>query len=120
MTRNMIIGWALLVALFLGWTQYKGHQARELQQQRTAEMKKDSVEQAARLAANPPSETAPGAASENGAAKAQGKPGETVAPVTDAGVQRRLVTVKTPRFTAVLDARGGRIAELRVPSLEGK
>jgi hypothetical protein len=31
MTRNLILGWALLMAMFLGWTQYKGHQARELQ-----------------------------------------------------------------------------------------
>jgi YidC/Oxa1 family membrane protein insertase len=34
--------------------------------------------------------------------------------------ERRLITVETPRFTAVLDARGARIAELRVPSIQGK
>jgi YidC/Oxa1 family membrane protein insertase len=112
----MIIGWALLVALFLGWTQYKGGQAREVQQQRIAAMKKDSIAQAARTAVPPKAaEAALGAASEgsNPAAK-------TESTAAEAGVERRLITVVTPRFTAVLDARGGRIAELRVPSLEGK
>lgn len=126
MTRNMLIGWALLVALFLGWTQYKGRQAREVQQQRIAQMKLDSVARAERAAKAPAADPA-------GISAKAGKAGEAVldaAPETTAAAaedapaaetaERRLITVETPRFTAVLDARGARIAELRVPSIQGK
>ena len=29
MNRNLLLGWALLMSLFLIWTQYKTHQAKE-------------------------------------------------------------------------------------------
>jgi YidC/Oxa1 family membrane protein insertase len=122
----MIIGWALLMALFLGWTQYKGSQAKEIQQQKIAQMKLDSVARAERKAAGPASEATPGAAPEDAslpAATAKAAASEESATESAAALpsaERRLITVETPRFTAVLDARGARIAELRVPSIEGK
>ncbi|MCD6025114.1 MAG: rane protein insertase, YidC/Oxa1 family [Fibrobacteria bacterium] len=117
MTRNMLIGWALLVALFLGWTQYKGRQAREVQQQRIAQMKLDSVARAER-AVKTPAQPVLGAAPETTSAETAAPAAEdSPAPET---AERRLITVETPRFTAVLDARGARIAELRVPSIQGK
>ena len=127
MTRNIIIGWALLLALFLGWTQYKGREAREVHQQRIAQMKMDSLAQASlkekNAAANPSTENTAASASTEavlGATPEKGAAKSALSTAPEARVERRLVTVETPRFTSVLDARGARLAELRVPSIQGK
>ncbi len=105
------------MALFLVWTKYKGDQARadlKVTQQRVADslehyrsehpQAKDSV--AAALATLP---TAPSALAGS----------RNVARDTSV-VPRRTIRVETPRFTAVLDNQGARIASLSIPNLEGK
>lgn len=106
MTRNLIFGWALLMALFLGWTQYKGHQNRELQKQKVEQLKVDSAAAAARGPAKAAPPPAAKAATQAGGAIADAEP--------------RTITVRTTGFTAVLDARGARIAELSMPAIDGK
>jgi YidC/Oxa1 family membrane protein insertase len=121
-TRNMILGWALLMALFLGWTQYKGQQARKVRQLQTEQMVADSL---AKLAA------APTATREAVLSAGKDPVGPALAATPDAGrapaptttpaeAEHRVITVDAGTFTAVLDARGARIAELRVPSIGGK
>jgi YidC/Oxa1 family membrane protein insertase len=119
MTRNLLLGWALLVALFLGWTQYKGHQARELQKQHIAQLQADSA--AAAAAGKLPVASA---ANETGAMTGAPATSKTTDAAPAAGAianaERREITVKATGFTAVLDARGARIAELRMPAIAGK
>ena len=47
MNRNLILGWTLLMALFLGWTYYKGEQAKHLRAQHAGQMLADSLSRAA-------------------------------------------------------------------------
>jgi YidC/Oxa1 family membrane protein insertase len=127
MTRNLIIGWALLMALFLGWTQYKGHQTRELQKERAAQMAADSAAAAAKAKLNPASAGNVAATDATRGAKAAGS--AALAPAKDAAIanraqgipdaEPRAITVRATGFTAVLDARGARVAELRVPAVGG-
>lgn len=129
MTRNIIIGWALLMALFLGWTQYKGSQARALKEQQARELTADSLAQAARAAtakatgaANTAVETLP--AGSNRKTATLGASGDATGADSAARgapeAEHRVITVETAHFTAVLDARGARLAELRVPEIGGK
>lgn len=125
MTRNMIMGWVLLMALFLGWTQYKGVQVRKQKAEQAQQLAADSL---ARLAAQPAGSavadkgTASLSASTPTTAATQatsGNPGAEAA-ATPAEAEHRIITVQASGFTAVLDARGARIAELRIPSIGGK
>ncbi len=125
MTRNLILGWALLMALFLGWTQYKSHQARQLQEQREQLLAADSLAREdareadpARLAPAPEKTPTIGAAREPREAGLQAAAGTRSAEAEAS--EARAITVQADGFTAVLDARGARIAELRVPEVGGK
>ena len=119
MTRNLIIGWTLLVALFLGWTQYKGHQARDIQKQKIERMAADSAATAAASATAAPRgpQGAAAFAPAKDAALANHDSNGARAAIPDAAP--RVITVHATGFTAVLDARGARIAELSVPSVGG-
>jgi YidC/Oxa1 family membrane protein insertase len=119
----MILGWALLMALFLGWTQYKSSQARALHKQQVEQARVDSLARAAAApaAGTPEAATAPREAvlaagdapvASRNAAAGTAQPADAVA--------RRIITVQASGFTAVLDARGGRLAELRIASVGGK
>jgi YidC/Oxa1 family membrane protein insertase len=119
----MILGWAALMALFLAWTQYKGGQAKERMKQIEAQ-KADSLAKAesrktvseTSLAPAPaPAATSPDSSQ---AASVAARP-DSLAPAAPSAPRRR-IRVETPRFTAVLDNRGARIAELRIYDLEGK
>jgi YidC/Oxa1 family membrane protein insertase len=124
----MIMGWVLLMALFLGWTQYKGVQVRKLKKQQTEQMVADSL---AKRAANPAGTTATekGEASlsaTSGSTADESSPGSTNSTASNTSesvapeAEHRIVTVQANGFTAVLDARGARVAELRIPSIGGK
>lgn len=119
MNRNLLLGWALLMALFLAWTQYKGHQAKETQKQ-VQQYKADSLAQF--VAAHPEQANAPSAQAQSGSAATAQNSAATVSVVAiDSGsVARQHIRVVTPRFTAVLDNKGARISELMLPNLEGK
>ncbi len=120
MTRNMILGWALLMGLFLAWTQYKSKQAEEFRQQQAEIALADSLAQAG--------------VEENRSGAALSSPREPRAPAGEQpsretretrptaaqDAERRIITVETEHFTVVLDGQGGRISELRVPSIAGK
>ncbi len=110
MTRNLIFGWALLMALFLAWTQYKSGEAREMQKQREAQLMADSL---AREAAEPRSASAEPSLRPSAEARA-------AAAAPERAAEARAITVETDGFTVVLDARGARIAELRIPEIGGK
>ncbi len=130
MTRNIIIGWTLLMALFLGWTQYKGNQVRKQQEQQAELLRADSLAQAAAAAANTMT-AAQGAQPVAGGTTLSAAPdpkhatlnptGEAfAAAAVGADAEPHVITVETEHFNVVLDARGARIAELRVPEIGGK
>ncbi len=119
MNRNTILGWILLMTLFLAWTKFKGDQARK-QLEHSQQQKSDSLAQARARAPQPQPESAAVAAPAPASATSSLTPA-SAAPVTDStAVPHRLIRVETPRFTAVLDNQGARIAELSISSLEGK
>lgn len=127
MTRNIIIGWALLMALFLGWTQYKGTQARKQQEAQAQQLRADSLAAASNTATAAQAAKPAGGATLSAAAEpkgatlaATGEAGATAAEAASPAAERRVITVETQNFNVVLDARGARIAELRVPDIDGK
>ncbi len=125
MTRNMIMGWVLLMALFLGWTQYKGAQVRKAKAEHAQQLAADSL---AKLAANPTGSATTATIAGGGEASlsagtantATASAAATTAVTSVPAAEHRIITVQASGFTAVLDARGARIAELRIPSIGGK
>ncbi len=118
MNRNLLLGWALLMALFLGWTQYKGHQAKEHQKQ----IEQQQADSLAQFRLEHPEAKASTSETGLGSAKNVSDSAPPVANVaSDSGsIARHHVRVVTSRFTAVLDNKGARISELTLPGLEGK
>jgi YidC/Oxa1 family membrane protein insertase len=126
-TRNLIIGWALLMALFLGWTQYKGSQVRKQQAEQAQQLRVDSLAMAASNTATAAQGAKPGASGATLSAAPDpkqatlGATGEAATAAASApGAEHRVITVETEHFNIVLDSRGARIAELRVPEIGGK
>ncbi len=117
MNRNLLLGWALLMAIFLGWTQYKGHQVKE-EQKRVEQHKADSVAQFRAThpeATHSVSETSLGSKVDSDSSH----PAAVAIQDSNAAPHHR-IRVETPHFTAVLDNQGARIAELDISDLEGK
>src|SRR3954470_24941979 len=99
----MLLGCALLMALFLVWTKYKGDQARAVQKQNQSHV-------ADSLARVSPSASSTGAVSIKTETPAAVLDAGKATPSETTGILRRRIRVVTPGFTAVLDNEGARIA----------
>jgi YidC/Oxa1 family membrane protein insertase len=115
LNRNLLLGWALLMSLFLIWTQYKTHQAKE-SLKLVEQQKADSLAQF--------NKTHPKVADTTSAASLTATPDSASSVPTSANdattEPHRTIRVVTPHFTAMLDNQGARIAGLSIASLEGK
>jgi YidC/Oxa1 family membrane protein insertase len=113
----MIYGWLLLMGLLFGWMYFKQTEAAKNPAVRAAQAQADSLE---KLEKNPGDARAElGPVENTGEATAAGADSAS-ASAASGTAERRRVTVQTKNYTIVLDALGGRIAELQMPSIDGK
>ncbi|HLP40838.1 MAG TPA: membrane protein insertase YidC [Fibrobacteria bacterium] len=125
MNKKTLMGWVLLMGLFLVWTNYKGKQAQEVQKQKLAQQKQDSL---ARVAKRPAGDTAAASPSAPAIA-ALGPAAMTAGGVPDsarkdstalAAAAPRRLTLETNRLIVVLDNQGAKVARLGIKELHGK
>ena len=150
MNRNTLIGWILLMGLFMVWTTHKSKQAQAEQKQKLEQQRIDSLARvkeksaadsavartgdknavwsAPGISAAPDAGAAPSdslaKASGDKAAAAAGTAG-AAAPATASApaaeaVTRRALVVETDRMTVTLDNLGARVTTLNIPELHGK
>ncbi len=125
MKRNSLIGYIILMALFLVWMQYRQGQLEQVRQTQMEQARQDSIAAAQRAPEIiPPTPGAPEPRA-RGTGPVMGAPSDTPVPeaLEDAdapAASHRLMTVETPKFTVRLDNLGAKISSILLKDMDGK